>query len=108
SASAQQQQNRASTISPSRFFSYCFIAVMSTSATSGRENSGGGSSPFPNISRTLVPERLTCDSGPPGAVLAVPICPVTREKKAFSNLRGWIPNSPEANSSKIFCASYVP
>jgi len=34
-------------------------ASISTRATSGRLNSGGGSMPCPSISRTLVPERWT-------------------------------------------------
>ncbi len=56
-----------------------FIASMRILATSGRENSGGGSSPFWSISRTFVPERFTCVSGPPGAVLPVAIAPTVFE-----------------------------
>src|SRR5690348_3415928 len=37
-------------------------ASIRTCATSGRENSTGGSSPFPSISRTFVPDRNTCCS----------------------------------------------
>jgi len=49
------------------------IASMRMAATSGRENSGGGSSPRDSISRTLVPERFTFVDSSPGAVLSVPI-----------------------------------
>src|ERR671917_243304 len=36
---------------------------MSTSMTSGRENSGGGYSPLESISRTFVPEKKTWEEG---------------------------------------------
>ncbi len=39
-----------------------FIASISIAATSGRENSRGGISAFANISRTFVPESVTCSA----------------------------------------------
>ena len=46
------------------------IPAIRMSATSGRENSRGGYSPRRSISRTRVPDRATCCSGPCGQVLA--------------------------------------
>ena len=42
-----------------RLYGYVLYASISTSATSGRENCSGGSSPASSISLTLVPERKT-------------------------------------------------
>src|SRR5205809_1545319 len=70
-----------------------FIASINILATSGRLNSGGGSCPALSISRTLVPERLICSSGPLGLVLAVAIPPVRLHQKALSYLSGKMPRS---------------
>ena len=51
--------------------------LMRMSATSGRENSTGGRSPRPSISRTIVPERKTCASRSCGHVLPDAIEPQT-------------------------------
>ncbi len=51
------------------------IASISTRATSGRLNSGGGVCPWRSISRTRVPERLTWCSSPCGQVFSVAMLP---------------------------------
>ena len=56
-----------------------FIDSIRIAATSGLENSGGGSSPRASISRTFVPDRFTFVDSSPGAVLSVPIEPTAFE-----------------------------
>src|SRR5207302_11372250 len=82
-----------------------WYAAMRTSATSGRENSTGGSTPAASSSRTFVPERKTYSSPPCGHVFGVAICPQTRQKNACSKNIGSISSSCGSNSSKISCAS---
>src|SRR5436190_16468470 len=83
-------------------------ASMSTSATSGRENSTGGNSPLPSISRTFVPDRNTCCSLSCGHVFADAIDPHDRHQKECSKNIGSMSSSCGSNSSKTSCASYVP
>ena len=78
------------------------------SATSGRLNSTGGRSPFDSISRTFVPDRDTRSSASCGQVFGEPIPSHLLHQNECSNISGWMPSSPGSNSSKIFCASYVP
>lgn len=52
---------------------------MSTRATSGRVNSGGGASPRASIPRTLVPYSATRSSGPWGHVLGEAMAPHARQ-----------------------------
>lgn len=79
----REPENRAPPSGPSTIDLYFAapsrIASIKIFATSGRENSAGGSSPRDNISRTFVPDRLTCVDASPGAVLAVAIEPTTVE-----------------------------
>src|SRR5690606_711885 len=74
-------------------------------ATSGRENSGGGSSPAASMARTLVPLRKTCSSLPCGQVLAVAMLPHVRQKKECSNLSGVMPSSSGLKRSNMRWAS---
>src|SRR5437762_3177114 len=83
-------------------------ASMSTSATSGRENSTGGNSPLPSISRTFVPARNTWSSPECGHVFALAIEPQTLHQNECSKNIGSMSSSCGSNSSKISCASYVP
>src|SRR5205823_5693105 len=78
---------------------------INTLATSGRENSAGGSSPAASSSRTFVPDRKTWSSPPCGQVFGVAICPQTRQKNACSKNIGSISSSCGSNSSKLSCAS---
>lgn len=55
--------------------SACCIPSISTCATSGRENCGGGLIPSRSISRTLVPERWTCSDLSCGQVLLEAMLP---------------------------------
>src|SRR5205814_9959103 len=90
---------------PSHFAAPQFIRI---SATSGRENSTGGSCPSASSSRTFVPDRKTWSSPPCGQVFGVAICPQARQKNACSKNIGSIPSSCGSNSSKISCAAEVP
>src|SRR5262249_37725517 len=54
---------------PRPLFPYFRIAAMRMRATSGRENSRGGSWPPASSSRTLVPESVTCSAESCGQVL---------------------------------------
>jgi len=49
-------------------------------ATSGLENSGGGSWPFDSISLTFVPDRVTCSDESCGQVLFVAMEEQRRQK----------------------------
>src|SRR5215211_5027098 len=95
--------------SPSRSAAVYLLCVrcpsMSTSITSGRENSGGGYSPLESISRTFVPERKTCELGSCGQVFDEPMPPHSVQKNACSKKRGVIHSSPGSNSSKMCWAS---
>src|SRR2546421_7271563 len=60
----------------------------STCTTSGRLNSGGGSTPLRNISRTLLPDRMTWLAASCGQVLGDAMPPQRRQKNACSKRTG--------------------
>src|SRR5919204_260656 len=61
---------------------------MSTSATSGRENSTGGSSPLASSSRTFVPERKTWSSPPCGHVVGLRLADERVDQETVDGLEG--------------------
>src|SRR5207237_5512506 len=60
----------------------------STCTTSGRLNSGGGSMPLRNISRTLLPDRITWLVASCGQVLGDAMPPQRRQKNVCSKRTG--------------------
>src|SRR2546421_7448903 len=60
----------------------------STCTTSGRLNSGGGSTPLRNISRTLLPDRMTWLAASWGQVLGEAMPPQRRQKNVCSKRTG--------------------
>src|SRR5262249_45215191 len=87
---------------------YARYASIRTSATSGRENSTGGSSPAASSSRTFVPLRKTWSSAGCGHVFELAIDPHVLHQNECSKNIGSMSSSCATNSSKISCASYVP
>ena len=77
------------------------MPAIKISATSGRENSGGGSSPLLSISRTCVPLRTTCDSLVCGHVLVVAMPSHFKHQNECSKNNGVMPNSSALNSEKM-------
>src|SRR5204863_2266460 len=66
---------------------------ISTSATSGRENSTGGRSPLASMSRTCVPDRLIWSPSFLGYVLGLTIPPADLLHAVCSTLRIVFPRS---------------